>query len=143
MQAVKELLEDLLDPNPDERLGCRSKVGAHVTEDIEHHSFYKGFNFIALGDCAVEAPYYTDCHGLATAFFTKQAASRGTFDAPPYVGDNRWCDDWDYTCTIGATVEAAQVDDTSVLALRGSNADVPAQLPSANKPMATDSKPSA
>ena len=25
----------------------------------------------------------------------------------PYVGDNRWCDDWDYTCTVGATVETS------------------------------------
>ena len=24
-----------------------------------------------------------------------------------YVGDNRWCDDWDYTCTVGATQENA------------------------------------
>ena len=25
------------------------------------------------------------------------------FDAPSYVSENRWCEDWDFTCTVGVT----------------------------------------
>jgi len=130
---VKELLEDLLDPNPDERLGCRSNVGGNVTEDIESHAFYEGLNFVALGDCSLEAPYRKECEALA-ATFLKHAATKTAFDTPPYVGDNRWCDDWDYTCTVGATVETAQQGDTSFKQARpGSNVGEPVSETNSSK----------
>ena len=34
-----------------------------------------------------------------------------SFEAPQYHGDNRWCDDWDFLCTVGYTVEDARQKD--------------------------------
>ena len=34
-----------------------------------------------------------------------------TFEAPDYLGDNRWCDDWDVMCTVGYTVEGTKGKD--------------------------------
>lgn len=54
----------------------------------------------------------------------REATGKGkdSFDAPPYVGDNRWCDDWDYTCTVGATVEEQHDKPTGLQSRRNSKA---------------------
>ena len=41
-QGGKQLLEDLLDPKPEERLGAR------YLEDLFTHIFFEGFNFASL-----------------------------------------------------------------------------------------------
>ena len=106
-KQAKDFIEDLLDPDPIQRLGCRG--GGF--EEIEVHAWFDGFNFVSLEDGSSDAPFQQHCQEEATKFFKDgPSGSKQTFEAPPYVGDNRWCDDWDYTCTIGATVESSTED---------------------------------
>lgn len=52
------------------------------------------------------------CHDTAREFFNAPAMASSDkkleFDTLTYAGDNRWCDDWDYTCTVGVQVEETQ-----------------------------------
>jgi hypothetical protein len=100
-KAACELLEDLLDANPTNRLGCR---GGGL-EEIAVHSFFDDFSWQGLEDTTMVSPFRDECHKTSSEFFA-DALKKTTFEAPPYVGDNRWCDDWDYTCTVGASVES-------------------------------------
>ena len=56
------------------------------------------------------SPISSPVEELFSAVFAIAAiASRAAgFEAPTYMADNRWCDDWDYTCTVGYTVEDTQ-----------------------------------
>ena len=53
------------------------------------------------------APLAAGCAQTVEDSFTGPSLAAG-FDAPTYMADNRWCDDWDYTCTVGYTVEDTQ-----------------------------------
>lgn len=44
---LKELIDDLLDPKTEERLGCRGS-GATAVQDFYEHGWFKDFNFIAV-----------------------------------------------------------------------------------------------
>lgn len=112
-QAVKDLVEDLLEPDPEARLGCRTSA----FEEFQNHGFFSDFNFVALEDGSLTSPFNDRCQTEVTHFY-KTTLSKLSFDAPPYVGDNRWCDDWDYTCTVGATVESSSAGDTQAVTQR-------------------------
>ena len=76
------------------------------SEDMFDIQFFAGLNWVALEDGSLQAPYYSVCDKEAKAILQEQPIKAG-FDAPPYVGDSRWCDDWEYTCTVGASVETS------------------------------------
>ena len=94
-REAKEFIEDLLEPDPAQRLCCRG--GSF--EEVEVHAWFDGFKFDAFKDGSVDAPFQSMC----SAELPKLLETNGekTFEAPPYVSDSRWCDDWDETCTIG------------------------------------------
>jgi len=105
-KKVKELIEDLLDPKPDVRLGCRSNESF---DDFQVHEFFEGFNFVSLEDGSLPAPWKADCEAKCSEMMkstgTGPNGKKLEFETSTYVGDNRWCDDWDFTCTVGSTVE--------------------------------------
>jgi hypothetical protein len=48
------------------------------------------------------------CHGVVYAALTVTDPPR-LVRRRHYVGDSRWCDDWDYTCTVGSQVENTEI----------------------------------
>lgn len=105
---ARDFIEDLLDPDPKQRLGCRG--GGF--DDIECHAWFDDFTWQNLEDATLEAPFSRMCHDTAREFFNAPAMASSDkkleFDTLTYAGDNRWCDDWDYTCTVGVQVEETQ-----------------------------------
>ena len=92
---AKEFIEDLLEPDPGQRLCCR---GGGI-EEVEVYAWFDGFKFDAFKDGAIDAPFQSMCGEELPKLFDRDGVS--TFEAPPYVGDSLWCEDWDETCTIG------------------------------------------
>ena len=99
-ENAKSFIEDLLEPNPKQRLGCRG--GGF--EQFEVHKWLHGLDFTSLEDGSLESPFQKVCQDEAIKLFKQSTATPVGFEAPSYVGDGKWCDDWDDTCTMGATV---------------------------------------
>ena len=110
-KEIRHVLEDLLEVKVEARLGCRSEItGVGVMDELQNEDFFKGFSFNKVRDESFPAPYATQCKEELDGYFkaAKEKTTVEKFDAPAYVGDNRWCDDWDYTCTVGAVVESGK-----------------------------------
>jgi len=103
--GARDWIEDLLDPDPETRLGSPSR-NRLVSE--EGHEFIEGINLAALEDGSLKSPCYDACVKESNSFFTEPSTSVA-FEAEHYVGDSRWCDDWDYTCTVGSQVENTEI----------------------------------
>ena len=63
-KEAKEFIEDLLDPDPEQRLGCRG--GGF--EEIEVHAWLDGFKFEGLADGSLDAPFQNTCTSQAAAY---------------------------------------------------------------------------
>ena len=95
-------MDNLIDPDTSTRLGCRGDEATNIA-DIEGEAWLDGFNWSALEDGSMPSPFATACKDHAAKSFTGPPSK---FEpVPEFKGDNKWCLDWDFTCTIGYDVE--------------------------------------
>jgi len=95
-----DVMDDLIDPAIDTRLGCRGSLDENIAE-IESHQFFDDFNWSQLEDGGTPSPFNNEKEKGHKAF----ASAAIKFDTvPEYKGDNKWCDDWDFTGTVGYQV---------------------------------------
>ena len=113
-QPARDMIDQLMEPDLADRLGCRGAGPEDLTEGTE---WLVGFPWAALDqrlDPGAEAEpqwnlFRPKCEALASRFFNPDAAAEEVeFDAPPYYGENRWCAEWDFMCTAGCSVADAR-----------------------------------
>jgi len=105
-----DLMDDLIDPDKKSRLGVRNGgIGAGDKgdnmdiDDIESHGFFEEFDWSALEDQSASSPFKKECKDCAANAYSGQPCEWES--AADYKGDNKWCDEWDFTCTVGYQVE--------------------------------------
>ena len=112
---ARTMIEELMEPDVSSRLGC---MGAGADDIVDRTPWFETFPWAALeqrlepdeGAAAKKKTwnlFREACEKLSHAAYTPDGSSTEevAFDAPDYHGDNRWCEDWDFTCTAGSTVE--------------------------------------
>ena len=113
-QPARDMIDQLMEPDLADRLGCRGAGPEDLTEGTE---WLVGFPWPALDqrlDPGAEAEpqwnlFRPKCEALASRFFNPDAAAEEVeFDAPAYYGENRWCAEWDFMCTAGCSVADAR-----------------------------------
>ena len=113
-QPARDMIDQLMEPDLADRLGCRGAGPEDLTEGTE---WLVGFPWAALDqrlDPGAEAEpqwnlFRPKCEAPASRFFNPDAAAEEVeFDAPPYYGENRWCAEWDFMCTAGCSVADAR-----------------------------------
>lgn len=80
----------------------------------------------------MSSPYLGECTAASAELYklAKDEKAAVEISVTPYVGDNRWCDDWDYTCTMGASVEATtDAPSTQPLSQRRKSQSAPSMPP--------------
>jgi len=125
-QPARDMIDQLMEPDLADRLGCRGAGPEDLTEGTE---WLVGFPWAALDqrlDPGAEAEpqwnlFRPKCEALASRFFNPDAATEEVeFDAPPYYGENRWCAEWDFMCTAGCSVADAREEGKPGLARHNS-----------------------
>ena len=124
--GARGMISELMEPDLGERLGCRGAGPDDLTDCTE---WYVGFPWSALDqklqpDAKAEPKWCVfrpKCEALARGFFSPDGgAEEVEFEAPAYYGENRWCVDWDFMCTVGYTVADARENDKHSLTRKGS-----------------------
>jgi len=103
---ARSFICELLEPKEDERLGCSPANGV---EDIENHPWFDGYDFDGLLSGSILSPHAKACQ----AWLDEEVTPPADFEAPAYHGGNKWCEDWDYLCSVGSTVEDTKGVNTS------------------------------
>jgi len=115
---ARSMIDELMQPQLDERLGCRGAGADDITDCTE---WFVGFPWSALDqklepDKKAEPKwncFRPNCEALATGLYKPEVGVEEIqFEAPAYHGENRWCADWDFLCTVGYTVIDARKGDT-------------------------------
>ena len=104
-KEARSIIEDFMCPDPAARLGCR---GAGQ-EDIQLDPWLSSVTWDTLETS--DPPHKPECAELVTKYYATPDGERPSFEAPNYHGSNQWCDDWDFTCTVGYTVANARGED--------------------------------
>ena len=73
-------------------------------DDVVEHDWFEDFEWGKLEDGSMVAPHAPHSAKETERFFGP-GGKAVDFDLPKYVGSQRWCDDWDYTCTVGTEVQ--------------------------------------
>ena len=109
---AKTMIEELMEPDISGRLGC---LGAGADDIVDRTPWFENFPWTALeqklepeGAAKKKWNIFREqCEKLSHDAYSPDGSSSEevVFDAPAYHGENRWCEDWDFMCTVGYTVE--------------------------------------
>jgi len=86
---LKDLLNDLLDPTPDSRIGCR---GAGF-EELRLHQWFVGIDMKTMLTADHSVPYHAASFAKKRGEEIRKTGPGSLFNEPPYEGD-AWFADW-------------------------------------------------